>query len=84
MTAAFSVRIPTDLLAESKAKAFEAGESFTAYVSEALRIRNGAPSLLDQPMNPVLAPRETRATQDLCAHPFRNEFDVCEVCGDQR
>ena len=56
MTAAFSVRIDPDLLDESKTAAVTAGESFTAYVSGALRLRNsGGASLLDQPM----VPRET-------------------------
>jgi hypothetical protein len=92
MTTAFSVRLADELLAESKAKALEAGESFTAYVAGALRARNsGAASILTQPMVPRETPQVeahpsswTRPTPETCAHPFRDNQNRCRVCGEQR
>lgn len=73
MSVAFSVRVEPELLAESKRKAIEAGESFTAYVCGALRARNaGKVSIADESMQPA------------CKHPWRDTRDVCRVCGDQR
>lgn len=71
MTKAYSMRLPVDVLASAKDAAAAAGESLTAYVMGALILRM---------TEPVLAPRGT----DECAHPFRNEFGVCKVCGEER
>ena len=104
MSKAVAIRLPEELVAQSKAKAVAAGESFTAYVAGALTLRNAAPSILQQPMTPVTAikpkrlqptgnvPRATperqstwtRPKPDECAHPWRDNRDVCRVCGDQR
>lgn len=59
MTRAYSMRIPDDLLRRAKNRCAESGVSLTAFVVGAIEARLEAPSLLDQPMVPVLAPRET-------------------------
>jgi hypothetical protein len=51
-----AVRLPPELVEVSKAKADEAGLTFTAYIRSALEARNAAPSLLDQPMSAEVVP----------------------------
>lgn len=77
MTQAISIRFPPELVRRAKDRAHESGMTFTAFVSGAIEARLAA-SIIDSPMKPVLAPRET------CAHPFRDEFGACKVCGEQR
>lgn len=76
MTRAYSMRIPDDLLRRAKNRCAESGVSLTAFVTGAIEARLEAPSLLDQPMVPVLAPH---GTGEICAHPFRD--NPCGVCG---
>jgi hypothetical protein len=85
VTRAFSIRIPEDLLTRAKKRAAESETSFTAFVTGAIEARLEAPSLLDQKMEPVLAPHGTKAiirpenAQQQCVHPFRD--NPCGVCG---
>lgn len=76
MTKAYSMRIPDDLLRRAKNRCAESGVSLTAFVTGAIEARLEAPSLLDQPMVPVLAPHET------CVHPFK-DAGRCRTCGEQ-
>jgi hypothetical protein len=67
MTKASAIRFDEDLLVAAKEAARECGESFSDYVSGALRMRmSGARSILEQPISAtptrnVAVPRETPA-----------------------
>jgi hypothetical protein len=66
MAKAFSVRIDDELLASAKAAAALAGESFSAYVSGALRLRmNGARSIIEAPMSEDAVSRGTHGLEPL-------------------
>lgn len=120
MTRAVAYRLPDDMVTRIKDASAQAGLSATAYVREAIEARLGAPTILDQPMEPLqptgdvprdtpqpvletcaldLEPvvdsgmtvsvtaqmlKETEWQRDTCAHPFRDEQNICRVCGEQR
>ena len=81
MSRAVSYRLPEDLVIAVKDAAAQTGMSSTEYVRRSIEARLNAPALIEIPM----VPRDTAEVQaELCAHPFRDEHNVCRICGEQR
>jgi hypothetical protein len=86
---AIALRLPEELVTESKRRAAEAGTTFTSWARAALEAKLKAPSLLDQPMKPLQPTggvphgtiRGAPERADQCAHPFRDDQGRCRICG---
>ena len=100
MTKSVAIRLDEDLVSSAKEASRAAGESFTAYVAGALRLRlNGTVSILtsamepraELPLEPPAVPRPPLVLAAVCSHsatkttgPFSAPVRTCLRCGEVR